>query len=453
MRRRILVLTLSTTILVVLAFVIPLAILVDRETTQRARLDLQSRAQATAIAIRAAWTVDQVRSYISAADTANHTSTRVTKDGTAIGTLPAGVDLPPFGGQSPGLGPGDPTGSGNPSGSGNSSGSGGSTGSGGQPGGPGALLAAGGGQVAFAFNRDANVFVAVYESDDRLGSGATGWFALIAGAGAFLLLVAALAAVFVSRRISAPLTATAEAAHRLSAGDIDARAPTTGPREVADVGEALNRLAGRIDELIDEERETVADLSHRLRTPLTAMRLDADTLRDADEAERIGEHVATLERTLTAVIRAARRAEREGLVPSCDATAVVAERTAFWSALAEDQGRTVRVTLPPRAVAVRAAGSDLGAAVDALVENVLAHTPEGTDFRVDLTATATGAELVVADRGPGIPDGAGVRGRSDRGSTGLGLSIAARCAENSGGSFAVERPPGGGVVRLVLGAP
>ena len=443
MRKRILLLTLSTTFLVVLAFVIPLAVLVRSETSQRASVDLQNQAQFTAFSIRTTSTTTTIADYIADADATHDTSTLVIWMGQRIGSLPPGVEVEDLT-ANPGAVP--TAAQDNP---------------GGPPNGPGSgPRKVAGGQLAVAFNREretnaqAVTQVFVYASNGSLSDGANGWFALLGGASAFLLLLTAVAAVVVSRRISAPLTATAEAAHRLSAGDIEARAPTTGPREVADVGEALNRLAGRIDELIDEERETVADLSHRMRTPLTALRLDADTLRDPDEAERIGEHTATLERTLTAVIRSARRAEREGLVPSCDATAVVAERTEFWSPLAEDQGRQVDVELPPRPVTVRAAAADLAAAVDALVENVLAHTPEGTDFRVDLTATTTGADLVVSDRGPGIPPGAGVRGRSDRGSTGLGLSIAARCAENSGGSFAVEHPDGGGgVVRLVLGAP
>ena len=90
------------------------------------------------------------------------------------------------------------------------------------------------------------------------------------------------------------------------------------------MGVALNQLADRIDELIAEERETVADLSHRLRTPLTALRLDAEALRDPAERERIGEHVSSVERTLTAVIHSARRPQREGRMPSGDATSVVA---------------------------------------------------------------------------------------------------------------------------------
>ena len=74
-----------------------------------------------------------------------------------------------------------------------------------------------------------------------------------------------------------------------------ARATLGRPEEVAEVGSALNLLADRIDEVIATEREAVADLSHRLRTPLTALRLDADALTDPEESERIGQHVTSLD--------------------------------------------------------------------------------------------------------------------------------------------------------------
>jgi signal transduction histidine kinase len=191
-----------------------------------------------------------------------------------------------------------------------------------------------------------------------------------------------------------------------------------------------------------------------MRTPLTALRLDAEALPSPQDAERIGEHVTALERTLTAVIRAARRPQREGRLPSADATAVVAARIGYWSALADDQERARSITIPDEPVLVRASPEDLAAAVDALLENVIAHTPEGTPFAVTLSTVDGGASLIVSDSGPGLPDGAGVRGRSDRGSSGLGLDIARRCAEASGGSMHVGRAPSGGAaITLDLGAP
>ena len=140
-------------------------------------------------------------------------------------------------------------------------------------------------------------------------------------------------------------------------------------------------------------------------------------------------------------------------MPSCDATAIVGERVAFWSALADDQDRTTTVQLPAAPLLVRASAEDVAVAVDALVENVIAHTPEGTAFTVRLTATATGASLEIADEGPGLPPDAVVRGRSDRGSTGLGLDIARRCAEAAGGALTLgSSPSGGALVTLTMTA-
>lgn len=91
--------------------------------------------------------------------------------------------------------------------------------------------------------------------------------------------------------------------------------------------------------------------------------------------------------------------------------------------------------------------------MDALLENIIAHTPEGTAFSVSLAAGPDGALLQVADEGPGLLHPMPTRGRSDRGSSGLGLDIARRCAEASGGLMRVGRSALGGVlVALTLKA-
>ncbi|TAM88743.1 MAG: ATP-binding protein, partial [Jatrophihabitans sp.] len=88
-----------------------------------------------------------------------------------------------------------------------------------------------------------------------------------------------------------------------------------------------------------------------------------------------------------------------------------------------------------------------------LLENVVAHTPEGSPLRVRVVALPDGAVVEVADEGPGIAPEALARGSSDRGSTGLGLDIARRCAEASGGSLSVaDADPHGAIVTLRLGS-
>jgi len=436
-RRRILLLVTGITVLVVLAFAIPVAFLVRSAVAQRGERSIRDEAQGVAHFVTYGHPSDDaIRNYLATqTQTNDRCASVITPENTLLGrAAPHGdggpqplIDpraVPPSGGP----GRDDPQ-----------------------------VHSVPGGKVAeltVTTDGDKPYRIQVFASNKELYAGLGQWYWLLTAGSVGLLLIGIVGGELVTRRIVRPLTRTAQTAHQISAGDVTARAPTDGPREVAEVGTALNRLADRIDELIAEERETAADLSHRMRTPLTALRLDAEALRAPDEAARIGEHVTALERTLTAVIRAARRPQREGRLPSCDATAVVAERIAYWSALADDQDRARTVTLPATPVPVRTSAEDLAAAVDALLENVIAHTPEGTPFEVTLSTVDSGALLVVTDSGPGLPDGAGVRGRSDRGSSGLGLDIARRCAEASGGTMRVERSPSGGAaVTLELGTP
>jgi signal transduction histidine kinase len=277
---------------------------------------------------------------------------------------------------------------------------------------------------------------------------------LLGGAALVLLLAAAAAAELVSRRLVRHLASAAETADQLGEGDLTARVPDEGPGEVRRVGAALNRLAGRIDELLAAERETVADLSHRLRTPLTAVRLDVESLPESERKDELDAHLAGLERTLTAVIHAARRPQREGAVPHCDPTEVARGRFEFWAPLAEDQGREVSLDIEDGLGNVRCSAADLRSAVDALLENAVAHTAEGTAIKVVLRSEQSGrVRLDVRDRGPGVPAHAVRRGSSDRGSTGLGLDIARTCAEASGGGLELLTVDGWSVVRLVLGRP
>lgn len=281
--------------------------------------------------------------------------------------------------------------------------------------------------------------------------------ALMVGVAALVLLaVAAAAAEMTSRRLARPLRRTEQAATALSRGDLLARAPVEGPPEVAAVAVELNALADRIDELLLHERERMADLSHRLRTPLTFIRLTVEALPRSEEARELEEHVAALERTLTQSIQAARRPQREGVHPRCDAIAVVTERLGFWSPLIEDQGRAVTLRLPdPPAheVPVRASVEDLAMALDTLLENVIAHTPEGAQVELAVAYVDGAPTIDVLDGGPGIPPDALSRGRSDRGSTGLGLDIARSFAEGVGGSLSLVQVGSLRGVRLTLRTP
>jgi signal transduction histidine kinase len=281
---------------------------------------------------------------------------------------------------------------------------------------------------------------------------ARAWLLLL-GVGAFLLLLSVTVADQLARSLVRPLGALALAADRLASGDLTARATVTGPPEVRRAANGLNRLAIRIGDLLAHERESVADLSHRLRTPLTALRIDAESLQDS----RLLDGVTAMERTVSEIIRQARRQPGGPAQQiTCDAAAVIADRAAFWRPLAEDQERRMSVEVAAQPALVQASRDDLAACADILLENVFTHTPEGSDLAIRLSRrTGGGAWLVVTDDGPGFPSAGPVRrGRSGGGSTGLGLDIARRIAEESGGTLTVGRSAsGGGSVTLGFGPP
>jgi signal transduction histidine kinase len=298
--------------------------------------------------------------------------------------------------------------------------------------------------------------IRTFVPDAELRRGVTRSWLVLGAVGIGLLALSAVVADQLARSLVRPLAAVARASHQLASGDLSVRAELGGPPEVVQVGNGLNLLGARIGELLARERETVADLSHRLRTPLTALRVDAESLPDRHEMALISSDVDALERTVNEIIREARRPVREGVRAACEAARVVRERAAFWSALAGDQERRMAVEVVPGPVPVRVAHEDLATCVDTLLENVFAHTPEGVGFLVRLTRRqGGGACLVVADSGPGFDDASMAhRGVSRGGSTGLGLDIVRRTAEASGGMLTLARPPSGGAVVVVdLGPP
>jgi signal transduction histidine kinase len=287
--------------------------------------------------------------------------------------------------------------------------------------------------------------VRVFVPDADLTAGvARAWTALgLVGLG--LLLVAAVVADRLGRGTVRPVKELAAAAERLGQGDLSARVTPSGPPELVQVGQAFNELVERVRRQLASERELVADLSHRLRTPLTALRLDAEGVAPPELAARLAEDVDAIEQAVDELIAEARSGHRDG---TADLHQVARDRFDFWSALAEEQGRStdfdgdgrLPVCVPP---------AELAAAVDALLGNVFAHTPESVGFTVCVGSAGGRALLVVEDDGPGFDPAAVARG-SSTGSTGLGLDIVRRTAEAAGGEVEVAHTGPGARVEVLL---
>ncbi|MDH6518858.1 signal transduction histidine kinase [Streptomyces sp. SAI-208] len=287
--------------------------------------------------------------------------------------------------------------------------------------------------------------VEVYVPESEVSNGvATAW-AVLAGVGIALVVGSVAVADRLGVRMVQPAQKLVEGAHELGEGKLGARVPEEGPTELRLAAVAFNSMADQVVQLLANERELAADLSHRLRTPLTVLRLNAASLGDGPAAEQTRAAVAQLEREVDTIIRTAREAKPQtaaaGPGAGCDAAEVVRERMGFWSALAEDEGRKWRVAGADRPVRIPVARADLAAALDALLGNVFRHTPEGTAFAVDVHNGEDAVIVLVSDAGPGIrdPEAAMARGRGSgsTGSTGLGLDIVRRLAEATGGDVRI----------------
>jgi signal transduction histidine kinase len=304
--------------------------------------------------------------------------------------------------------------------------------------------------VPVATTRGLQVVVSSVTTEELRAGVAAAW-ATIAALGVGLVALSVAVAWWLGHRISTPVTEVATVAHRLREGDSSARAVPGGPPETAELGRALNALADRIHALVAAEREHVADLGHRLRTPVTALRIDTDLVDDAAVAERLREHVDHLQRRIDEVVREARRPLADEIQTATEVGPVVAERVGFWRALAQDQGRRLDLVTDAPEVRVALSAADLREVLDTLLDNVFAHTPEGTDARVVLGRSGAAARIVVEDTGPGLAAPWRGRGHSSAGSTGLGLAIVHRVVEGAGGVVdLVDNEHGGLSVEVLL---
>ena len=296
--------------------------------------------------------------------------------------------------------------------------------------------------------------VRVFISDDAMTAGVAQSWIVLGILGAALVVIAALVADRLGRSMVQPVNQLSVVASKLGHGDLSARVEPAGPPEVEEVGIELNRLAERITRLLQDERESAADLAHRLRTPLTAARLSVDGLEDGPHRDRLIADLDELQRTTDFIIREARRPVRRESEEGCDISAVVAGRVDFWLPLAEEQGRAVAVVIADGVARVSVPQGDAEAMIDALLENALSHTPEGTSMKVDVSFDGDDVVISVEDAGRGFVDESVVdRGASSADSTGLGLDIVRRTVEGSQGALSIGRSRELGGAGIVIRLP
>jgi signal transduction histidine kinase len=297
---------------------------------------------------------------------------------------------------------------------------------------------------------DGQLVVTAFVDNETLREGVgSSWLILTA-----LGLVVVLGSVPLADRLSAsivrPVQDLSDAAHRWAGGDLSARVVPGGPGEVAESGRAFNQLAERLTDLLVAERERIADLSHRLRTPIAALRLQAESVTDSGERDALIGDIVHLEGEVTALIEDVRRAESaESTI--CDLGVVVGKRMGFWRVVASAQQRSVDVDLHSDSpVLVNLPAAEVLSILDNLVQNVLTHTVTEVGFTVSVTSGPP--RLTIADEGDGLPSTDVFDRGSSSGGSGLGLDIVRRVAEESGGDVTLGDGPGATIV-VRLGEP
>jgi len=282
-----------------------------------------------------------------------------------------------------------------------------------------------------------------------------------------VLAVAALLGLLLARRLTRPVRQLTAMATGLRDGDLTVRAPEDGPQEIRTLAQTLNNAAQTIEVLLRSQRMFVADASHQLRTPLTALRLALDNVADGaddpasvrEDAERATAEVVRMTRLVNGLLALARAdAETTGAEPVA-VPPVIAGRLDVWRAVADDRGVTLDHPVPAAGIVAWTTPGHLEQVLDNLLANALDFAPAGTAVTVRVSRAADTVTIDVADAGPGMSAAERARafdrfwrgpGRRKRPGSGLGLAVVKQLATDDGGTVELDEVPGGGLAVRVL---
>ncbi|HLU60405.1 MAG TPA: HAMP domain-containing sensor histidine kinase [Pseudonocardia sp.] len=288
-------------------------------------------------------------------------------------------------------------------------------------------------------------------------------WSLVVAAGLAALAMGVVVALPIVRWILRPVRRLDEGTGRVAAAvlagaDPEPVADGTGPPELRQLSVSFDRMTATVAQAYAAQRAFVADASHQLRNPLTALRLRLSNLDGHVDEVAAEDHAAALEEaerlsTLLDGLLALARAERTAPPVVADVDEGVEDRLDAWRPLAEHMDlELVRTGI--RGLQVRAPEGAIETVLDAVLDNAVKFAPPGTPISVSTDAVDGRVEIAVRDRGPGMAPEELERAtgrfwrspaQSNTEGSGLGLAIAARTLEVAGGELVLELPPGGGL--------
>ncbi|PRZ04197.1 signal transduction histidine kinase [Isoptericola sp. CG 20/1183] len=290
-------------------------------------------------------------------------------------------------------------------------------------------------------------------------------WALLAAAGAVIALLALVLADRTAGWLLRPVRAVDQAMEKMGDGRLDERIPpSTGPPELRQVVSRFNEMAERVEHLMRRQQEFVANASHELRNPLSALMLRVESLalsvppEGADDVAHVRAEAERMAQILDALLLLADGSSMSAAQP-VDVADLVARRVEGRRIL--DPDRELRLTTPGGEVLGTVDPTALESAFDTVVENAIKFAPESEPIDVSVVRAAGSIEVVVRDHGPGVPADQLERlterfwrspGHSSVRGSGLGLAIASELLAELGGGLRLELPDDGGL-RVCLQVP
>ncbi len=296
----------------------------------------------------------------------------------------------------------------------------------------------GGGELLFIVPRDG------YHGGDNL------WVVAVMA----LLMGLILAGAYrVIRKTLTPLHALKTGVDQVAAGKLDHRIPEVGASELRRLAQAFNDMTRRLDQLLHSKEQLLLDVSHELRSPITRLKVQLEFLKDAETKESLRADVAEMEAMVTTLLESARLRHAAAAL-NCKPVDMGELIRSLAADVCDVKPGVVVGELAD--VPVVADPEKIKTVLRNLLENALKHTPEdGSEVCIAMAALPDSIEIVVADKGEGIPAAAlphlfepfyrpDVSRSRKTGGYGLGLSLCKAIVDAHGGSIEIASTLGEG---------
>lgn len=287
----------------------------------------------------------------------------------------------------------------------------------------------------------------------------------VAGGSVLAILSALVVSLLITRQLTTPLRSMTVAARRLASGERHTPLLVPAQAELGELALAFNTMASDLDHQEQLRRQLVADIAHELRTPLSVLRLQVESLEDGvaqptpETLGSLGQEVGLLQRLVDDLrLLSLAEAGQMTLAPTViDPQDLIDHAATMYTPRARQQGIDLRIAAATPLPELRTDPQRLAQVLGNLLENALRYTPAGGVVTLGAVAASASVVFTVADTGPGIaPDDLmhifdrfyrADRARSrETGGSGLGLAIVQRLTEALGGQVAVESQLGKGTV-------